>query len=192
MTAQMSDKSACCTVELARGETIVNEQTARSICSAISRNFVERGQIERPANPAEIIGALSDRHVLERTIQATDNLQFEHQQFQEFYAALALEKALEVAAADARRITAYKRGYINWPAWEQPLRMLAEKFSSDFKTGQELAALKAKLLVEMTAEVDLFFAGTLARLCRAALPGTARATLVDRLKRWYAIPDEAH
>jgi hypothetical protein len=148
--------------------------------------------MEQPADPSDILGALTDHHVLERTIQATGNLQFEHQQFQEFYAAHALDKTLERAAEAAELVPAYQRDFINWPAWEESLCMLAEKIAGDVAVASLGAGVKAKLLVGMCAEVDLYFAATLARLCAVALPQDARTALVDRLRRWYAVADEAH
>jgi len=103
------------------GDTIVSEQTARGICSAISRRLIDQGQIEHAANPSEILGALSDRHVLERTLQTAELLQFEHQQFQEFYSARALETALDIAQTGAEQAAGYRREYINSPAWEHGL-----------------------------------------------------------------------
>ncbi len=175
-----------------RGDTVVSEQAARGICSAVSRRLIDQGQIEHAANPSEVLGALSDHHVLERTLQTAEHLQFEHQQFQEFYSARALEDALDIAQTGAEQATSYRREYIDSPAWEQPLTMLAEKVDSDFENAQDLAVGKARLLVSMAAEIDLFFAGTLARLCGRALPADARTALTDRLRRWHAIPDEAH
>jgi hypothetical protein len=175
-----------------RGDTLITEASARVICSQVSERLIQARQMEQPAAPAEILGALTDHHVLERTIQATGNLQFEHQQFQEFYAAHALAKALERAAEAAELVPAYQRDFINWPAWEESLRMLAEKIAGDGAAVPLGAGVKAKLLVGMCAEVDLYFAATLARLCAVVLPQDARTALVDRLRRWYAVADEAH
>jgi hypothetical protein len=158
----------------------------------VSKRLVQARQMEQPADPSDILGALTDHHVLERTIQATGNLQFEHQQFQEFYAAHALDKTLERAAEAAELVPAYQRDFINWPAWEESLCMLAEKIAGDVAVASLGAGVKAKLLVGMCAEVDLYFAATLARLCAVVLPQDARTALVDRLRRWYAVADEAH
>jgi DNA polymerase III delta prime subunit len=175
-----------------RGDTLITEASARVICSQVSERLVQARQMKQPAAPSDILGALTDHHVLERTIQATGNLQFEHQQFQEFYAAHTLGNALERAAEAAELVPAYQRDFINWPAWEESLRMLAEKIAGDGAAVPLGAGVKAKLLVGMCAEVDLYFAATLARLCAVALPQDARTALVDRLRRWYAVADEAH
>jgi hypothetical protein len=89
-------------------------------------------------------------------------------------------------------VLAYQREYIDWPAWDESLRMLAEKLAGDAVAAPPKAGAKAKLLVGMCAAVDLYFAATLARLCAVALPPDARIALIDRLRRWYALPDEAH
>ena len=175
-----------------RGDTLITESSARVICSQVSERLVQAQQMKQPAAPADILGALTDHHVLERTIQATGNLQFEHQQFQEFYAAHMLHDTLERAAEATELVQAYQRDFINWPAWEESLRMLAEKISGDVAAAPLCASVKAKLLVGMCAEVDLYFAATLARLCAVALPQDARTALVGRLRRWYAVADEAH
>jgi HEAT repeat protein len=175
-----------------RGDTLITEASARGICSQVSERLVQARQMELAAAPSDILGALTDHHVLERTIQATGNLQFEHQQFQEFYAAHTLHNALEQAVEATELMPAYQRDFINWPAWEESLRMLAEKIAGDVAATPLYAGAKAKLLVGMCAEVDLYFAATLARLCAVALPQDGRTALVDRLRRWYAVADEAH
>jgi hypothetical protein len=175
-----------------RDDTLITEASARVICSQVSDGLVQARQVQQASDPTDILGALTDRHVLERTFQATGSLQFEHQQFQEFYAAQTLYEALERALGASELRARYQRDFINWPAWEEPLRMLAEKIAGTAEAALLDACAKAKLLIDMCAEVDLYFAATLARLCAEALPGDARTALADRLRRWYGVDDEAH
>jgi hypothetical protein len=174
------------------GDTLITETSARAVCSRVTERLVQAGQIEQPRHPSEILGALTDHHIFERTVQATGNLQFEHQQFQELYAARTLAEVLERAVESAELVSAYQREYIDWPAWEESLRMLAEKIAGDAAAAPLDSGAKAKLLVGMCAEVDLYFAATLARLCAIAFPPDARIALIDRLQRWYEVVDEAH
>jgi hypothetical protein len=175
-----------------RGDTLISETSAKAVCLEVSAGLVQARQVHQVVDPTEILGALTDRHVLERTIQATGSLQFEHQQFQEFYAALTLDDALERVVGAPELRAAYQRHFINRPVWEESLRMLAEKIAGSGATAPVNTAEKARLLVGMCAEIDLYFAATLARLCAAALPGDTQTALVNRLRQWYAVVDEAH
>ena len=174
-----------------RGNTLIPQASARVICAQVGEKLVRTKQI-KDGTAASMSWQPTDHHVLERTIQATGYFQFQHQQFQEFYAASALQSILDQVLEDTELVPAYQRNFINWPAWEESLRMLAEKIAGDVMTESLDAEVKAKLLVQMCAEVDLCFAATLARLCAAALPQDARAALNDRLRRWYEVADEAH
>ena len=77
--------------------------------------------------PADILTALTSHHLLDRIEGPTVNYRFEHQQFQEFYAALALSDALAGLPQDDLALTDdFVSRYINDPAWEEPVCMVAE------------------------------------------------------------------
>ena len=108
------------------GTTLITEISARVICSRECERLVQARQMEQSAEPSEILGALTDHHVLERTVQANGNLQFEHQQFQEFYAARTLGNALAQAVDTTELVPAFLRHLLALPScgpqprWSHP------------------------------------------------------------------------
>lgn len=114
---------------------------------------------------------------------------FEHQQFQEFYAAAALQDILASVAAtdrDADRI-ALATDYVNSTEWEEPLGMVAEHLASD--AAQAMVGAK---LIRIALDLDPIFAADLARRAGPAVWGEVGAELGARIRAWYAIPDSRH
>jgi hypothetical protein len=94
---------------------------------------------------------------------------FQHQQFQEFYAAQFLTNALTelVRHGDEVADRAFAGAYINKPMWEQSLRMIAEdirlRTEDDFAQGAALG--EGVCLVNLALGVDPILAADLSRLC---------------------------
>ncbi len=69
------------------GETKIADADARAVVNSISGSLRNAGQIAGAADPGEILDELSKRHVLLVSHQDEVTFRFQHQQFQEFYAA---------------------------------------------------------------------------------------------------------
>ena len=88
------------------GAVALSEAAARAVVAGVAEQLLERGQIER-AGSAEILGDLTAHHLLERVEYPETALQFEHQQFQEHYAALDVSaRLLDLPDDDQGRQTA--------------------------------------------------------------------------------------
>jgi hypothetical protein len=83
------------------GAVTMTEQAERSIVSKVSAELREDGQIASLPEPLAVINALSAHHVLERMSSPADTVRFEHQQYQEFYAASKLARRIRELAAKA-------------------------------------------------------------------------------------------
>ena len=60
----------------------------------------------------------------------------------------------------------FTAGYVNEPAWEEPLRMIAETLNTTpGDRAHDECTRAGRLLVEMALGVDPIFAGELARAC---------------------------
>ena len=174
-----------------RGAVTLCEGDARAVVSDVARELVVRGQIER-ARPAEVLANLTAHHLLERVEYPETVFQFEHQQFQEYYAALDVRtRLLDLCDDDHDGTDRFTADYVNIPAWSEPLRIIAETFAE--QTGNDETRKRnirgGGNLVEMMLLVDLVFAGELARLSGAAVWNEVRTVVYEHFRSAYANPD---
>ena len=174
-----------------RGSVELPEARARAIVAAVSRELADSGQIEQAGAPT-VLATLTAHHVLERIDYPETAFRFDHQQLQEYFAALDLrEQVLGLNCDDADATRRLVADYVNEPAWAEPLRMIAASFAeTSGDDGTEGCKTRAgALLVEMALAVDLVFAGELARLCGAAVWNEVSGTVGDRLRAVHAMCD---
>lgn len=174
-----------------RGAVALPEADARTVVAAVARELADRGQIEPVGAPA-VLASLTAHHVLERFEYPQTAFQFEHQQLQEYYAAIDVHTRLLDLRDDNRDTTdRFTVDYVNAPDWGEPLRMIAETFAEqtgDNGTDKRNTRAGAKL-VDMALAVDPVFAGELAQLCGAAVWHEVRAKVGERFRAIYAIRD---
>jgi hypothetical protein len=151
------------------GAVTMTDRVARGVISKVSAGLNKDDQIASLPEPLAVIASLSAHHVLERMPSPADTVRFEHQQYQEFYAASELERRIRELAAKGtkREILEFTKKYINEPAWAEPLRMVAEEVRAAVsKTPADASAVKAgALLVTRAFDCDPVFGGELAFLC---------------------------
>jgi len=186
---QMDYLKALATEMIRRGAVALPEADGRALVSTVTQELVSRGQIELKGAPG-VLATLTAHHVLERVDYPQTTFQFEHQQLQEYYAALEVRaQLLELQDGDDEGVARFLADYVNDPAWAEPLRMIAATFadrtSDDATTTQNIQA--GVKLVEMALAVDLVFAGELSQLCGAAVWNEVRATVEERLRTVYVI-----
>ena len=178
----------------ARGENTVQEKDARATLRSVSVELRDRGQIQNIPEPADILGLLVDHHVVEQLDYYPVTFRFEHQQFQEFYAAKMLEQQLlELKVDDSNARNNFARQYVDSPIWEEPLRMVAEEIAvlSAHQVDEEAVRL-GKLLTEIALAVDPVFAADLSRICGSSVWEQVRKVIEARLRLWYQVPDKNH
>lgn len=174
-----------------RGAVALPEADGRTVIAAVARELAERGQIESAGAPA-VLATLTAHHALERIDYPQTEFRFEHQQLQEYYAALDVRVRLLYLRDDShdatRRFTAE---YVNDPAWAEPLCMIAETFAEQTGDGETdmRNTRDGRKLVEMALAVDPIFAGELAQHCGVAVWNEVRAAVGERLRGVYAIRD---
>jgi len=178
------------------GTVTMEEASARSVVSSISRNLQVEGQIATLPEPAEVLSVLCSHHVLERLEYPSVAFRFQHQQFQEWYVSMVLKRCLLelVDNNDQKANRNFIREYINKPLWEEPLKMIAEDIgdlNTDSSDSQKLVKAGG-MLVEFTLEVDPVFAAELARLCENAVWVEVKDKVGQRLRLWYQAEDDSH
>ena len=177
-----------------RGGVALSQENAHAVVAAVVGELVDRGQIERAGAPA-ILASLTGHHLLERVEYPQTEFRFEHQQFQEHYAALDVRARLFDLLDDEDQATdGFTADYVNYPAWSEPLRMVAETLAQ--QTGDEGTDRRnieaGRKLVDMALLVDLVFAGDLAQLCGAPVWNEVCPVIGERFRTAYAIPDERY
>lgn len=174
-----------------RGAVALPEADARAVVSTVAQELTDCGQIEPVGAPA-VLATLTAHHVLERVDYPQTAFQFEHQQIQEYYAALDVRaRLLDLQEDDHDATGRFMADYVNDPAWAEPLRMIAETFAEQTGEGEtdKLNTSTGGKLVTMALAVDLVFASELARLCGAAVWNEVRADVGERIRAVYAIRD---
>ena len=179
----------------ARGNVTISETEARRMCNSAGRSLVNGGQLTEVPEPSDVLDGLCAHHVLERIDYPATEFRFEHQQFQEFYAALWLDHELTVALEESgNKATAFVTDHVNVPSWDEPLRMIIEKIGSDANETPTAprAVDRGKRLIEMTLQVDPIFAADLARLAGDVVWRDVGDTLAQRIRAWYSVEDANH
>jgi hypothetical protein len=151
------------------GAVTMTEQATRGVVSKVSARLNKDGQIASVPEPLAVIASLSAHHVLERVPSPADPVRFEHQQYQEFYAASELAGYIRELAAKGTKqeILEFTKKYINEPTWAEPLRMVAEEIgAATSETPADARAVNAgAVLVARAFDCDPVFGGELAFLC---------------------------
>ena len=179
---------ALATEMICLGAVALPEADARAVSAAVAQELADFGQIEPVGAPA-VLATLTAHHILERVDYPQTAFQFEHQQLQEYYAALDVRtRLLDLQDATGR----FMADYVNDPAWAEPLRMIAETLAEQTGDGgtDKRNTRAGRKLVEMALVVDLVFAGELAQLCGAAVWDEVRAAVAERFRAVYAIRDD--
>jgi hypothetical protein len=171
------------------GAVTMTEHAARGVVSKVSARLNKDGQIASMPEPLAVIASLTAHHVLERVPSAADRVQFEHQQFQEFYAASELAGYIRELAAKGTKqvILEFTKTYVNEPTWAEPLRMVAEEIgAATSKTRADAGAINAgALLVARAFDCDPVFGGELAFLCGNSVWKEVACDANKRLRALY-------
>jgi hypothetical protein len=179
-----------------QGNTTIAEEESRTIINTASLRLIDTGRIATLPEPASILNMLCAHHVLERLDYPSNAFRFEHQQFQEFYAALLLKHQLWELVEKDNQIwnREFTKQYVNEPAWEEPLCMVAEEIGvrSAEASGDSDVVRAGKLLIEMALSIDPIFAGELSHLCGKVVWKEVRGVVGERLRSWYGVADDNH
>ena len=175
-----------------RGAVALSETVARARVAAVAQKLVACGQIDQ-AGSVKVLASLTAHHLLERVEYPEAMFRFEHQQFQEYFASLDVHtRLLELGDDDHDARSRFTADYVNYPAWAEPLRMIAETIAEE--TGNERTHKQdisaGRRLVEMALAVDLVFAGELAQLCGKGVWNTVRVVVGECFRAANGLPDE--
>ena len=174
-----------------RGAVALPVANARAVVANVARELVNSGQVE-PVGAPTALATLTAHHVLELLDYPEPNIRFEHQQLQEYFAALNVHaQLLALPDEDPNATDRFTANYVNEPSWAEPLRMIAETLAEQIGNGaaDERNTRAGTKLVQVALAVDPVFAGELAQRCGSTVWNEVRAMVCDRLRTIYAIPN---
>lgn len=171
------------------GAVEISEADGRAVVSFASIALQKVGQLVERPEPVTVLNELAKHHVLERLDFPGTIFRFQHQQFQELFAAGALERQLlEVVRGQDRELERkFAKQYVNEPRWGESLRMLAQNIVEQ-NAKPEFVEAGARL-VRMALHVDPFFAADLANGSGPAVWAKVRDDVGKRLRALYAQKD---
>ena len=179
-----------------RGEVLIFAAEARAALRSASNTFVAENQVSVPPDPDAVLHALTAHHVLEQIDHPSVAYRFQHQQFQEFFAARFLANVLTALVTQEENAAdrTFAASYINKPMWEEPLRMVAEEISFAIEEGnaRSTALNEGIRLIRLALRVDPILTADLARLMGSAVWTEVRDEMGVVLRHWYAIDDIHH
>lgn len=177
------------------GQVTIHENAARAAILSEAISLQNNQQIASLPEPSEVLSALCAHHLLERIEYPSVAFRFAHQQYQEYYAAIRVKQKIDLVMSGGeseRRI--FASDFLNSPAWDEPIGMVAEKIGVETNTVNPDVALVAsgRALVEIAMDCDLVFSAELFRLCGPSVWREIGPTINIRLRSWYSTQDECH
>lgn len=161
--------------------TSIPDDTARATISQVLKALESRGQLAPGLQPAKIIDVLVDAHLLIRTSSA-GSVEFQHQQFQEWYASFEVE-SLMLAASQGVEAAGYalRDQILNWPAWEESILFTCERLSRKDAAGKD--AVSASILE--TLGIDPMLAAEMIFRATPEVWSKIRDQVIGFAKRWH-------
>lgn len=184
-------------VEMTKEGTVdLAENRARAVVAATSSALRNAGQLSSAPEPQSVLTVLAAHHILQRLDHPAPTYRFQHQQFQELYAAGHLLGVLGSLAGsgDAAAAREFQAKILNHPAWHEPVLMVAEAVG----TGSAAIALPTdalamgEQLVRLSIPVDPVLAAALAGHAGGEVWTRIGADLGALLRRWYDCGDHFH
>lgn len=126
--------------------TLLAESDARRAIVDAGRKLISQGQLVNPIEPSRVLKVLVGVHLLVQSAGTGGKVQFQHHQFQEWYAAQFVEHLmLESAAGDHIALASLRTDVLDRPAWEESILFACERTSRNGPAGAD-AVMRAVLL----------------------------------------------
>ncbi|MGD1038118.1 MAG: hypothetical protein ABR878_13255 [Roseiarcus sp.] len=129
-------------------DTVISDANANRTISTIVRRLSEDGQIGAAPQPRVIVDGLVGAHLLVRSAGANGAVSFQHQLFQEWYAAAEVEDLMvKAAAGDADARKTLREDVLDRPSWEESILFACDRLSrADADGAQAVAAAVDEML----------------------------------------------
>jgi hypothetical protein len=161
--------------------TSISDNDARRCVVGTANQLADGWQISSKPQPDEVLGVLVSQHLLLRTGDAT-GYSFQHQQFQEWFAADAVERRI-LAEIDCRSGRAALQAEIfDHLAWEEAVLFAIERMARG-NAQKQIACSKA---IVAAFEVDPNLAAEMIQRATDEVWARITSTIQDLLVRWHA------
>ncbi|MFT3955775.1 MAG: hypothetical protein QM722_15715 [Piscinibacter sp.] len=156
----------------------VSEHRARSLISDVAGRLVREGQMAAP-RPDVVLAALVSHHLLVRT---ASGVEFQHQQFQEWFASHQVEVLMRAAVGgDVEARQRLRTVVLNAHAWEEAVLFACERAS---RGGADDVAGAATLILEALT-IDPMLAAEAIYRGSDALWIAVKDRVVEFASRWH-------
>lgn len=108
--------------------TSITDYDARRSVAQTDELLVADGQLTIKPQPSEVLDALVSHHLLVRTGDPV-RYRFHHQQFQEWYASMGVERAMLESVSDDTPLQKLKAEIFNVVPWEEPILFAVERMA---------------------------------------------------------------
>ena len=160
----------------------ISEMQANAVVKRVEEELTTEGQISMAPQPMKILDVLVSHHTLVRSGVGTGVLSFQHQQFQEWYASLEVEKLMRAAAAgDQEALHKLRVDLLNMPAWEEAILFACERVSRAEGTG--LQAVAASVLEAIA--IDPMLAAEMIYRSSAGVWDEVKEKIITFVERWH-------
>ena len=157
------------------------EADARKAVTECGTNLVEEGQIIALPQPDAVLAALVGHHVLTVVGQAA-GYEFQHHQFQEWFASNVVERLMKQAASDPDARRRLQQDVLDLRAWEEPVLFACERIAS----GEEEEPLEACGAAVVAAfQVDPMLAAEMIHRSGDRVWGLVSAEIQRLLPGWH-------
>lgn len=165
------------------GNTTIPVRRACAVVKEVEDRLGADGQITTAPQPTAVLEALVSHHLLVRSGSETGGgISFQHQQFQEWYAAFEVERLMRAAAGDPAVRQKLKTYVLNLRRWEEPILFSCERVSRDSGTGPE--SVSAAILDTMA--IDPMLAAEMIQRSSDAVWSKIKDTIVAFVGRWHS------
>jgi hypothetical protein len=174
-------------VEMLKARATTLEEThARQVIVQESQRLVSIDMIQTPSEPLEILELLAKHHLL---IYRKDGnqWQFQHQQFQEWYASRYVEQV--IIGVDKDEATDLKKlcdPILNIPLWEEPLLFAVERLSQQEEHRDALSKVVINAL-----KIDPLLSAEIIYRADDAVWSKVQEPVIDYAKRWHHLQESA-
>ncbi|WP_454918739.1 NACHT domain-containing protein [Xanthobacter sediminis] len=164
-----------------RSTTAIADDLARYTAHRVHEQLASRGQIGKIREPAALLDALADRHVLVRGPDKA--ITFQHQIFQEWYASYEVERRLpELFSVDRGPREKFISEILDQPSWEEALLFCCDRLS---RSGEPHRKLTGSIVL-LTLGVDPILAGWMIKRSDRAIWSDLRTKIIPWLRNWYS------
>lgn len=161
--------------------TTISDNIARRCIVGTANMLAVDWKITNKPQPDEVLAALVSKHLLLRSNDAT-GYAFQHQQFQEWYAAGQLERSILTGIEHPADREALKTEIFDRPSWEEVILFAAERLAR----GNEQQQLACGEAIRAAFEVDPDLAAEMIYRCTDEVWSRIKSSIVELVARWHA------